>query len=207
MKKIISLSLSRYVMDSETVETLKRQLSNLIRLATVIKLDSDLARVKVAFQNNQTGWIPWTTARAGNVKTWSPPSIGEQVVMLCPNGATEQALCLPALYKNDCPAPDNSPDNDTIVYPDGATICYNAKVHSLSAILPAGAITIITSNGGLTFNGNVSINGNVSVKGSINASGNISDSQRSMSADRGIYNNHTHTGNMGSPTSPPEKKQ
>ena len=194
-------------MDSETVETLKRQLSNLIRLATVTEIDTELARVKVAFLDNKTGWIAWTAARAGNVRTWSPPSVGEQVVLLCPNGVTEQAVCLPALYKNECPAPDNSPDNDTVVYPDGALIRYNAKAHSLNAILPDGAITTITSNGGLTFNGSVAINGNVSVKGNINASGNIADSKRSMSADRGIYNNHTHIGNMGSPTGPPGQNQ
>lgn len=194
-------------MDSEAVETLKRQVSNLIRLATVIELDTDLARVKVKYLDNQTGWIAWTTARAGKIRTWSPPTVGEQVVMLCPNGATEQALCLPALYKNDYPAPDNSADNNTIVYPDGAVIRYNAKAHSLNATLPDGAITTITSNGGLTFNGNLAINGNVSVKGNINASGNVADSKRSMSADRNIYNSHTHTGNMGSPTSPPGQKQ
>lgn len=194
-------------MIDETVETLKRQLANVIRIATVTEIDTELARVKVSYLDNHTGWIAWTTARAGRVKTWSPPSVGEQVVMLCPNGATEQALCLPALYKTDFPAPDSSADNETVIYPDGALIRYNAKEHKLNVILPAGATTTISSSGGLTVNGNATINGNLSVNGSIKASGNVADSKRSMSADRAIYNGHNHTGNMGNPTSAPGQTQ
>lgn len=192
---------------SEELETLRRQLSNLVRLATVTDVDYELARVKVKYLDNETGWIAWTTARAGQVRTWSPPSIGEQVVMLCPNGSTEQALCILALFKNDYPPPSVDGHLHMADYPDGAIIGYNDQTHTLYALLPDNATTELTSMGGVQVKGDIAITGNVAITGDMTATGNVSDGTRSMDGDRSIFNGHTHTGNMGSPTSPPQSKQ
>jgi phage baseplate assembly protein V len=49
--------------------------------------------------------IRWIERRAGRTRTWSPPSQGEQVVLLCPGGEIGAAVALRGLFSSACPAP------------------------------------------------------------------------------------------------------
>ena len=177
---------------NEELETLRRLVYAMIRLASVVEVDASEAWVKVQFMDTTTSWVPWITARAGGVRSWSAPSIGEQVLVLCPNGATEQAIILPALYQEQYPPPATDPDEHLSCFADGAVLAYNDKLHRLQARLPDGATTDLVSNGGVSIVGNVQVTGNLQASGDIHADGQVSDGTRSMAADRGIYNGHIH---------------
>lgn len=69
------------------VSELDRRLTQLIRLGTIAEVDVEYAKVKVKLGENQTGWRPWLTT-AGRLKTWNPPVVGEQVVVLSPGKAS-----------------------------------------------------------------------------------------------------------------------
>lgn len=57
-------------------------------------LDLVKAKVRVKLGENLRGWLPWLTT-AGHLKTWNPPVVGEQVVVLSPGGDLEQSVVLP----------------------------------------------------------------------------------------------------------------
>ncbi|MGS1060069.1 phage baseplate assembly protein V [Burkholderia glumae] len=86
-----------------------------------------------------TNWLPWKATRAGKVRTWSAPSIGEPVVIDCPGGDPSQGVVSGAEYSDDYPAPSTSPNEHLIDFPDGGRIVYDDASHALTVALPAGA--------------------------------------------------------------------
>jgi phage baseplate assembly protein V len=60
---------------------LSRKLANIIRIGIVKEIDYEEARVGVKVGEFLTDWLPWITYRAGEDKSWSPPSIDEQVIV------------------------------------------------------------------------------------------------------------------------------
>ncbi|WP_230980631.1 phage baseplate assembly protein V [Burkholderia cepacia] len=90
-------------------------------------------------QGLQSGWLRWTTARAGSLRTWSAPTIGEQVKIDCPMGDLAQGVVSGALYSEDRPAPSTSIAEHVMQFDDGARISYDEEWHALTVDLPAGA--------------------------------------------------------------------
>lgn len=122
---------------------LQRQQANTLRVGKVVELDEANARVKVSTAGLTTTWLPWCASRAGKTRQWSPPQVGEQVLMGAPYGDMAQAVILGSIYQDDSPAPAASKDQETIVYPDGARQDYNSASHEFLLDVPAGGkITI-----------------------------------------------------------------
>lgn len=129
--------------DGMDIEALARLLQNLIRIGSVIDVrHRPPARVRVATGGNQTDWLPWLELRAGTTKTWSPPTKGEQVVLLSPGGDLAAAVVLAGLNSDSNPQPSESADEDLTVYPDGAQVRYN---HSSGAMDITGIKTLLVN--------------------------------------------------------------
>ena len=182
------------------LDEIERRLANVVRLGTVASVDADRARVRVRYDRGAdgapvlTGWLPWLTHRAGAARTWWAPSPGEQVALLAPGGELPQAAVLPAIYRTTHPAPDSDPAKRVTLHPDGARIEYDATLHRLTAVLPAGATTALTSPGGIAVTGDVTVTGNVT------ASGDVTDARSSMQDMRDAYNPHTHPPGPATPS-------
>lgn len=116
----------------DTVE-LSRRLENMIRLGTVAAVDHVKALCRVDSGGLLTDWLPWFERRAGQTRTWDPPTVGEQVLVLSPSGEPAGGLVLVGLYRAAHPAPDNSPDTHVIDFPDGAHIVYDHVAGALTA--------------------------------------------------------------------------
>ncbi|MGS0740442.1 phage baseplate assembly protein V [Glaciimonas sp. GG7] len=199
------------------ISELFRLILNLIRLGTIAEIDHDTQRVRVRVGNNLTNWRPWITARAGTAQTWWPPSLGEQIILLSPEGDFENGVILSAVYSDQFAPPSTNPAHHTTRYSDGAIVQYDSATHALTATLPDGtSVTVlpgcVTSNaedtictGNLTVEKNLIVNGLSSlnagmavsagadggtaavIKGQLNASGDI--------VARGIsLTGHTHGG-------------
>lgn len=134
------------------------QMGDMIRLGTVAAVDLAAARCTVQTGDILTDWIPWLAPRAGATRIWSPPSVGEQVLLLSAEGSAESAVALLGIYSDAKPAPDNSL-NELIRFSDGAQISYDPAAHALVATLPAGGTAAITAPGGITITGDVLVNG------------------------------------------------
>lgn len=195
---------------------LLRLIENLIRLGTVADVDHARARVRVKSRDLLTGWLPWADGRAGETRDWSPPTIGEQVLLFSPGGDTANGVALAGLFQSAHPAPSADPATVGRWYPDGAVIEYDHVSHHLSATLPGsaaldaqGAVSVTTPstltataksgatvNADTVFNGDVTLNGNVTqpsgkkatIAGDVAFTGGVTSNGKDISAS------HKHTG-------------
>ncbi|TGV31253.1 phage baseplate assembly protein V, partial [Mesorhizobium sp. M8A.F.Ca.ET.142.01.1.1] len=101
----------------------------------------------------------------GNVRVWCPPSIGEQVQLLCVDGDLANAVAVPGMFSDAFPAPSSNPNLLLIQFTDGATLGYDSDAHALAANLPTGGTVSIVADGGVSIAGPVTIQGDVTVTG------------------------------------------
>lgn len=149
---------------------LSRRLESLIRLGTVAAVDHAAARCVVQSGKLTTKPLPWLTLRAGDTRTWNPPTVGEQVLLLCPSGEPASGIVLAGLYAIGKPSPSASAAEHVTTYPDGARIAYDHAAGALEAtgiktarLQASESVTLDSPETHVT--GNVTIDGNLHVKG------------------------------------------
>lgn len=125
---------------------LLRKLDNLIRLGTVEEVDCGRVKVRVKMIGNiLTDWLPWITTRAGEDRSWSAPSIGEQVIVLSPSGEIAKGIVLPAIYYEKYPPPDGSKEEVSgFVFKDGTIIYYDRSGHKFTVSIKEEGTLILT---------------------------------------------------------------
>lgn len=196
-----------------------RVLANMIRIGVVSELDEANARVKVTTGGFTTDWLPWTASRAGATRTWSAPRAGEQVIVLSPYGDPSQGVVLPSIYQDDHPAPANSKDKETTVYPDGSKVEYDSASNTLTVTVTGSAKVIVNCKeatvnastsvtldtpdtyckGKLTVDGLLTykngMNGSTGSGAAATISGNINFTGGTLTHNsKNIGSTHTHTG-------------
>lgn len=134
-----------------TIVDILNKVSNLIRHGVVEAITGD--RVRVRSGNVLTTFIPWLTTRAGDARTWWAPSVGEQVLLLCPDGNLSLAVALPAIYSNRFSAPATNSNAVVTHFPDGAEFMYQPDSSTLNisgiqhiTIQAAGAVNVTASD-------------------------------------------------------------
>lgn len=158
----------------------EQQIGEAIQYGVIASVDHANATCTVTLGDLTTGELPWVAQRAGAARIWSPPSVGEQCVVLAPEGDLDNGLVVVGLYSDANPPPSNDPDIIQIDLPDGASISYNHATHALAMNLPAGGTATIDAPGGATINGDVTINGNVSITGTATASEDVIGGGKSL---------------------------
>jgi phage baseplate assembly protein V len=131
------------------VAEIKRLIENLIRFGTIAEVDHgnpnvepvQPPRVRVDIGDMKTGWLRWIETRAGTTRTWCPPTVDEQVIVISPGGDLGAAVVLTGLFRDLHPAPSDNGDHFHAVMPDGAVIDYHHVEHHLKVDIP-GDITI-----------------------------------------------------------------
>jgi len=160
---------------------LLRLILNLIRFGTIADINHDTQRVRVKVGENVTTWRPWITFRAGDAQTWFPPSMGEQVIVLSPEGDFANAAILPAIYSDKYKSPSTNPAHNTTRYKDGTVVQYDSNAHTLTATLSDGT-SVALAPGKVTSNaedtectGNLLVQKNLTVNGfaALNAGMNV----------------------------------
>lgn len=156
------------------IEELARLLQNLIRLGTVSQVQyADPPRVRVKTGELQTNWLVWLEVRAGSTRTWNPPTVGEQVVLLSPGGDLTGAIVLSGINSDEITSPANEPSRHVVHYPDGATYSYD---HAAGQLTVSGVKSLIVDCQEAVINGSKSlqincpentINGKLTVKGAL----------------------------------------
>lgn len=161
---------------------ISHRLHNLIRLGTIAEVDHVRAQCRVKTGELLTDWLYWITLSAGAVRTWQPPTLGEQVVLLSPDGELTAGVVLCGIYSETYPAPSHKSNDTRTEYADGAVITYDAARHHLSVSLPNTGTVICSAPASLTLQSAtinleataVSCSGDLTVQGQLSYAGGLS---------------------------------
>lgn len=170
----------------------RRVIGNIIQIGTIETVDLAEATCRVRVGDTVTGDICWIVQRAGKTRTWSPPSVGEQCLLICPEGDTDGALALLGIFSDANPAPSTEAI-DLIRFDDGALISYDAATHLLVAQLPDGGKVQIDAPGGVKITGPVEIIGAVKIAGDVDINGKATASDDVVGGGKSLKS-HKHTG-------------
>lgn len=86
------------------IEDLNRRLTNVVREGRVTDVDYAGAVATVDMDGLPSRQMPWIQ-RAGDVKDWDPPTVGERVTVVSPTGDPALGMVFPGGWSNDNPAP------------------------------------------------------------------------------------------------------
>lgn len=211
---------------SARLEKLERASAQKIMWGVVAEIDFEAARARVNVGKGvRTPLIPWIAPKAGANAEWTPPEIGEQVLVILPNGAEfSGGVFVTGVYSKRFPAPDARGNVSAKIYSDGARVEYDAETHALKATLPQGssaelradavsatcATAKVSASSSVTLDaphteitGDASIGGNLSVSGNVSVAGNA-EIKGLLTLAGIVMNTHVHgNGNNGAPTTPP----
>ncbi len=148
---------------------MERRSGDLLRYATVDSVDLDAAKVVVALGEKRLGPLDWFMPRSGETTVWSPPSVGEQGLLLCPEGDARGAVFLPGVRSSRHAVPTGDARALVLTFGDGARIDYDAAAHLLTAELPDGGRVELTAPGGVLITADVEIQGDVTASGDVKA--------------------------------------
>lgn len=133
----------------------------------------------------ETPPLRFLMGRSGATRIWSPPSEGEAVLILCPEGEIAAGIVLTGLSYNDFPPAGDSLE-ERIVFADGAVLAYDPESHTLNAELPAGSRCYIVADD-IAITGNVTIDGDLFVSGTATADTDVVGGGKSLK-------DHKHSG-------------
>ncbi len=173
----------------------RRQKGNLIRFGTIAEVDFSAARCRVKTGELTSDWIPWLVPRVGNTIEWSAPSVGEQGLVLCPDGDTSGAVFQRGMYSDALAAPNNDEHVHLVRFPDGTEIKYDDAAHALDVALANSGTVTVTADGGITLNssGGVTINADTTINGDVQVNGTVTASEDVVGG--GIHlKTHLHAG-------------
>ena len=126
---------------SAEIGDLQRRMANLFRVGKISEVERSTGRVKVQFGEAVTAWLPWMTGRAGAVKDWNPPSIGEQVVVCSPSGELEAGFVMfGSINTSDYAAPTAADNTYRIDIPAGGN--FEIRVGGATLSFSGGKITV-----------------------------------------------------------------
>ncbi|MFT4091322.1 MAG: phage baseplate assembly protein V [Asticcacaulis sp.] len=158
-------------------------IGDLIRLGRIEAIEG--ARVVVRVGDVLSPPLRWVNAAGSVFSLWMPPSEGEQVVVLSPEGDITGAIVICGLYSDDNPPPA-----------DGLKIHLKTPAGTFQFDAETGVLTIdITGDADVTAT-KVNVNCDLMVNGKITATGEIA-SDADVTTSGVSLKNHRH-GNVAS---------
>lgn len=145
----------------------QRLIGDLAREGSVVSVDLQAGTARVQLADDLiTGDLPWLAPRMGDTRVWSPPSEGEQVLVIAPESDITRGIIIGSLSSNARPQPAR--DAKTLIdFTDRALIGYDPVAHALTAYLPAGATILLVADGGMHLTGDLAVDGQIHSTGKI----------------------------------------
>lgn len=156
--------------------------AELVRLGRVKSVALAEGTCVVEVGDIETPPIKWIEARMGATRIWSPPTIGESVLLFCPEGELGLSLALRGIASEQFADVGNSLE-EVLLFSDGARIAYDPEAHRLTASLPAGSSMIVTAES-IEITGDIAITGDVTVTGTIDATTDVIGAGKSLKSHR-----------------------
>lgn len=136
-----------------------RTIGDLLRVGLVDSVDLAAGKAVVSFGDQTTPPIDWLMV-VGDTTIWIPPTVGQQVLVLTPEGDVDQAMILNGLPSSAF-APLFLGLKNAIRFADGAQVTYDPEGEQLDVQTP-GKVNV-TAPGGVTITGDTKIIGKLDV--------------------------------------------
>ncbi len=163
IRQIVQSELAEYTeqfsLQEKAISDLTRRLNNLIRVGAVSAWSENHKRIKVQCGGNETPFIKWFSACAGDVAEYRLPSIGEQVVLLNIGDGDSLATCIALIGvpSDKFPLPTSNPNEILRVYPDGTRVCYDKEKHQLDVKVAGVANVVVDEDATVNVGGNAKL--------------------------------------------------
>jgi phage baseplate assembly protein V len=125
-------------MSTQDLGELQRQISQLIRIGTVVEVVAGTDTATVEIGGVVSPPLQWATLRAGPDADWWAPEPGEQVVIFAPYGDPAQAIIMFSLYQDLYAAPSTNTNVRQTNYADGTVVKHDRAAKAYSVSVPAG---------------------------------------------------------------------
>lgn len=135
------------------VVALEQRLAGMMRHGTVLEVDpaKGLARLDLGVDDDgkplQSPWVPYAQV-AGAMKFHSPPSKGQQMTLMSPNGDWMQGIAVPMHWSNQNKSPSDKGDEHVMTY-GGVTITIKGDSYTIKV----GGVTVEISGAGVKITG------------------------------------------------------
>lgn len=173
---------------ASTPSNTDRAICDLVREGVVESVSPDGTAV-VRIGEILTPSCSWSMS-VGDTTVWLPLTVGQPVIVVCPEGDIERACIIGSLPSEIMP-PLALGKQVAIRFSDGATIVYDPDAQQLQIDLPGQATLIAPS--GLTLQADVNIEGDVSITGDVDCSGTVTASTDVVGGGKSLKG-HRHTG-------------
>ena len=111
----------------------------------------------------ETQPLRWMTGVAGGTRTWSRPKVGEQVLLLAPEGDMAGAIALRGVVSTAHP-PIADDAREIVEFEDGTRIAHDPAAKSLEINVASGGTLTIRASGGITLEGDVLVKGKITAE-------------------------------------------
>lgn len=134
---------------SYTLAQLMQAVAGLVRYGTVVEVGPGAECASVSFVPGQrTALLKVFQPAAGSGREHDPIFVGEQVMVLSPNGDSNCGAILRGLSGGANPPASTSPTMHVRTYPDGATVAYDwvRKLLVVDALAAGGTLVLQAKN-------------------------------------------------------------
>lgn len=180
--------MSRNPRASTSAET-NRALADLVRDGVVESIDLDAGKAIVRLGDILTPPCDWSMS-VGDTTIWNPPTVGQPVIIICPEGDIERAYISSSLPSSQM-APLFMGAKVAIRFKDGSLLSYDPDASELRFELIGKAALVVPD--GLSIEADVAITGNVSLEGDLTGTGTLTGQQDVIGAGKSLKS-HKHTG-------------
>ena len=135
-------------MSDYDIGEIDRLIASIVQAGVIDSVQYDPPRCRVRNGEWVSALLPWKTFAAGRVRTWCPPSVGEQAIILAPSGTLAGAFVLAGFYTSTHGGANASAANITATdWPDGAYEHYDHDAHEYVFSVPAGGRIVFRIGG------------------------------------------------------------
>lgn len=147
--EIINTMLDKIEKLEMTMAYLQKQFNNMIRFGYIedekdIDRERQSVRVKLG-PTLKTGWLKFTSEKAGSVQVWNPPEAGENVVIICPYGEIPQGVVIRSFFTDPFPVSEPSA-NPSLQVGDDIKVSYDKDSGKVSIDCTAFEVNCSTAS-------------------------------------------------------------
>lgn len=110
---------------SYAVAELQRKLAGMIQITTITSVDHANKKLRVRLGADESAELPWPAIAGRNFVAWRPLRVGQQLILLSPNGDPAQGVVVGELYSQAVDAPSTDDAIDLIQFNNGNLIEHN----------------------------------------------------------------------------------